>query len=89
MTLRTICPKITTFSISKSKRLVFIIMNLQQLLSEDTQYQQLCLEFTQCNQQFLEIVLSLPKEKQAVIFDFLDITSKMFGRVFEVASEEE
>ena len=63
-------------------------MNLQQLLSEDEQYQQLCLEFTQCNQQFLEIVLTLPKEKQTMVFDFLDITGKMFDRIFEVASEE-
>ena len=63
-------------------------MNLQQLLSEDEQYQQLCLEFTQCNQQFLEIVLTLPKEKQTAVFDFLDITGKMFDRIFEVASEE-
>ena len=64
-------------------------MNLQQLLAEDAQYQQLCQEFTQCNQQFLEIVLALPKEKQAAVFDFLDITGKMFDRVFEVVSEAE
>ena len=59
------------------------------MLSEDAQYQQLCQEYTQRNRQFLEIVLTLPKEKQVIVFDFLDITSKMFGRIFEVASEEE
>ena len=88
MTLRTICPKITIFSISKSKRLVFEIMNLQQLLSKDEQYQQLCLEFTQCNQQFLEIVLTLPQEQQRAVFDFLDTTGKLFARIFEIASDE-
>ena len=63
-------------------------MNLQQLLSKDEQYQQLCLEFTQCNQQFLEIVLTLPQEQQRAVFDFLDTTGKLFARIFEIASDE-
>ena len=87
MTLRTICPKITIFNISKSKSLVFEIMNLQQLLSEDEQYQQLCQEYTQRNRQFLEIVLSLPQEQQRAVFDFLDTTGKLFARIFEITSE--
>lgn len=47
----------------------------------------LCQEFAQRNQQFLTIVLSLPKDQQTVIFDFLDTTGKMFDRIFEITTE--
>ena len=63
-------------------------MDLQQMLSEDAQYQQLCQEYTQRNRQFLEIVLTLPQEQHRAVFDFLDTTGKLFARIFEIASDE-
>lgn len=74
-------------SISKVQVIGANNMDLQQIISEDEQYQQLCQEYTQRNRQFLEIVLTLPQEQQTAVFDFLDTTGKLFSRIFEIASD--